>query len=87
MNRYLPYWPFAVPILWLIALLSVMHTGSLFIRHNVAFEFSLLVYDPADITAFVLRGANASMGRLPGRTEEPKQNNSEDIERALDAPP
>ena len=87
MRRYLPYWPFAVPILWLIALLSVMQPGTLNIRHNVAFEFSRLVYDPDDITAFVLRGANASMGRLPGRTEEPKQNDQKDIERALDAAP
>ena len=95
MRRYLPYWPFAVPILWLVALLSVMQPGTLNIRFHVfvmerqfnIWEFSRLVYDPDDITAFVLRGANASMGRLPGRTEEPKQNDQKDIERGLDAPP
>jgi hypothetical protein len=86
MKRFARGWPL-IPLIWFATLLGVMTPGSLDIRPNVAFEFSLLISDPADIAAFVLRGANASMGRLPGRTDEPEWSEAEDIERRLDAPP
>lgn len=85
MKRVLRYWPL-VPLLWLATLIGVMKPGTLNIRHNVAFEFSLLFYDPADIGAFVLRGANASMGRTPGRADEPLEEEPHDLARRLDAP-
>ena len=87
MTRLRRNWFLAIPALWLIAILCVMRPGALETRHNVAFEFSLLFYDPADIAAFVLRGANASMGREPGRTDEPKWAEPEDVAERLDGPP
>jgi hypothetical protein len=86
MKRLLRYWP-AIPPLAALVLLGMMHPRCLEIRPNVDFEFSLLFYDPSDIGAFVLRGANASLGRLPGRAEEPEWMEPEDIAKRLDAPP
>jgi len=86
MRRVLRWWPI-LPLLWLGVLLGMMRPGALEIRPRVAFEFSLIFYDPADIAAFVLRGANASMGRLPGRADEPDWMERVDIERRLDSPP
>ena len=86
MKRLLRLWPY-LPLVWLVVLIGVMRPGAIATRHNVAFEFSLLFYDPADIGAFVLRGANASMGRLPGRTDEPPEEEPADLARKLDAPP
>jgi hypothetical protein len=85
MKRVLQYWSL-VPVIWLATLFGVMEPGTLNIRHNVAFEFSLLFYDPADIGAFVLRGANASMGRTPGRADEPVEEEPHELARRLDAP-
>jgi hypothetical protein len=87
MTRLRRYWLLAVPVIWLGVLILVMRPGALDIRENVRFEFSLLFYDPADIAAFVLRGANASMGREPGRRDEPKWDEPEDIAARLNAPP
>jgi hypothetical protein len=85
MKRVLRYWAL-VPVLWLAVAIGVMEPGTLNIRPNVAFEFSLLFYDPADIGAFVLRGANASMGRTPGRADEPLEEEPHDLARRLDEP-
>jgi len=84
-KRVLRWWPF-VPLVWLAVAVAVIKPGTIEIRENVAFEFSLLFYDPADIGAFVLRGANSSMGRLPGRTDEPQEEQPSDLARRLDAP-
>lgn len=94
MKRVLRWWPI-LPVLWLATAIAVMRPGCLEYRYEVhlgklaitMWQFSVSVYDPADISAFALRGANASMGRLPGRADEPEWTEREDIEHRLDAPP
>lgn len=80
-------WIFAIPIVWLGVALAVIEPGAIVNRTNVAFEFSRLFYDPADVGAFVLRGANASMGREPGRRDEPPWAETDDLKARLDAQP
>jgi hypothetical protein len=86
MKRLRGQWLYAIPVIWLGIALAVIEPGAIKNRLRVAFEFSLLFYDPADVAAFVLRGANASMGREPGRADEPKWDEPKDIEARLDGP-
>src|SRR5262245_15935797 len=46
-----------------------------------------LLYDDYDVTAMILRGANASLGRWPGRTDEPPYVDGEAFAKALDDQP
>lgn len=51
---------------WAAVALLAMRADGLAARNPLAY----LLYDPADLAAFALRGANAH-GRLPGRADEP----------------
>lgn len=61
----------AVPVVWCVGVLAVMRPDAVVARESVPFEIKWLVYDESDLTALALRGANAHMGRLPGRMVEP----------------
>ena len=71
MTRLARLW-FLVPALWLLTAIAVMRPGCLEYRFNVQvgtltinmWQFGAAVYDSADITAFALRGANASPFRI-----------------------
>lgn len=77
----------AVPVVWLVTVLVVMRPDAVAAREDVLFEFKWLVYDESDLTAFALRGANAHMGRLPGRRDEPDDSDyPDDLAKKLDAP-
>ncbi len=76
----------AVPLLWFVALVAVMRPDALTGADWVPFEIKWLVYDESDLGALVVRGANAHMGRLPGRPDEPEWAEPEDIAAALNAP-
>lgn len=58
-----------VVIGWAAVALLVLRPDGLAVQS----PFAYLVYDPADLAAFALRGANANTGRLPGRTDEPSR--------------
>jgi hypothetical protein len=45
------------------------------------------VYDDWDVTAFALRGLNASLGRTSGRDDNPEQLPDKEYSRLLDDPP
>jgi hypothetical protein len=62
----------AVPVTWCVAVLAVMRPDAVVAREAVPFEIKWLLYDESDLTALALRGANAHMGRLPGRMDEPE---------------
>ncbi len=76
----------AVPVVWCAVLLILMRPDALEARESIPFEIKWLVYDESDLGAMVVRGANAHMGRLPGRPDEPDWTEPEDIAAALDAP-
>lgn len=76
-----------VPVVWLVTVLVVMRPDAVAAREDVLFEFKWLVYDESDLTALALRGANAHMGRLPGRRDEPPDLWPEEFAELLDAPP
>lgn len=80
------WWPLLVPVVWAAAAVLVMRPGALDFRPELRWEACQLVYDPSDIAAFVLRGANASAGRLPGRPDEPDWAETEDVAARLDDP-
>jgi hypothetical protein len=79
-------WPLAVPAVWAAAVLAVMQPGAIAGREEVPFAVRWLVYDPTDFGAFVLRGANAAMGRLPGRTDEPARESPAELAARLAGP-
>ncbi|HXD85092.1 MAG TPA: glycosyltransferase family 87 protein [Urbifossiella sp.] len=76
----------AIPLVWLGVTLAMIDPGSLELRPDVPRGVSALFYDPTDIGAFVLRGANHSMGRQPGRVKEPPWTEPEELAEQLDAP-
>jgi hypothetical protein len=83
-----------VPAIWLAAALLVIRPGALEYRFNVqvaestitVWHFAAAVYDPGDIAAFALRGANASLGRVPGRADEPPEEWPKELVQRLDGP-
>jgi hypothetical protein len=62
--------PFLFPILYLALILGLQPAGDL-MDSRVAPELGRLVYDDYDMTAYALRGLNASLGRTAGRTDDP----------------
>jgi hypothetical protein len=81
------YWPAVVPVVWAAAVLALMQPGALAGREEVPFAARWLVYDPTDFGAFVLRGANAATGRLPGRADEPPWAEPPELAARLAGPP
>jgi hypothetical protein len=83
-------WPAAVPLVWAAAIFAAMSPDAIVGRPDVPAALKWLVYDESDLTALALRGANASMGRLPGRADEPKEPDwtipPETLPKRLDAP-
>ncbi|HYH64272.1 MAG TPA: glycosyltransferase family 87 protein [Urbifossiella sp.] len=78
----------AVPVAWCVAVLAVMRPDAVVAREEVPFEIKWLLYDESDLTALALRGANAHMGRLPGRMDEPETITDPEVFVAqLDAEP
>jgi hypothetical protein len=64
-----------------------MRPDTLKAREDVPPGWKWMAYDEADFAALVLRGANAHMGRFPGRLKEPDTNAGwypEDLARDLD---
>ena len=78
---------FAVPVVWAAVTLVLMRPDAIEARAEIPFEIKWLIYDESDLGALVLRGANADMGRLPGRADEPTWTEPEDIAARLDHPP
>jgi hypothetical protein len=78
---------FAVPVVWAGLILAFMRPDAIEARAEIPFEIKWLIYDESDLGALVLRGANADMGRVPGRPDEPKWAEPEDIAARLDHPP
>lgn len=78
----------AVPVVWCLAILAVMRPDAVVARAEVPFEVKWLLYDESDLAALALRGANAHMGRLPGRADEPSDEDyPADLAAKLDADP
>lgn len=71
MWRFLRFWPLAIPWLGCLAVYAVMRDDAIIARANLPLEVNRFVYDESDLTAFSLRGLNTSLGRLPGRKQEP----------------
>jgi hypothetical protein len=63
-----------------------MRPDAIAARAEVPFAVKWLIYDESDLAALAVRGANAHMGRLPGRTDEPEWTEIADLIRKLDAP-
>ncbi len=80
------YWPLAVPLVWLLAANAVMTPDAIRARDNLPICVTFPVYDPSDLTALALRGANADAGRLPGRLDEPEWTEPPELAARLDAP-
>ncbi len=80
-------WPFAIPFLWLLAANAVMQPDAIRPQPDWPMAVTYSVYDPSDLTALVLRGANAHAGRLPGRRDEPELIEPPELAAQLDAAP
>lgn len=80
-------WPFAIPLLWLLAANTVMQPDAIRPQPDWPMAATYSVYDPSDLTALVLRGANAHAGRLPGRHDEPELIEPPELAAQLDAEP
>lgn len=78
-------WPFAIPLLWLLAANAVMQPDAIRARDNWPIVATFPIYDPSDLTALALRGANAHAGRLPGRRDEPQWTEPPELAAKLDA--
>jgi hypothetical protein len=76
----------AVPVVWCAAVLAVMRPDAVAARADLRFEIKWLLYDESDLTALALRGANAHMGRLPGRPDEAPMYTEEEFAAILDGP-
>ena len=76
-----------VPVVWAAAALAMMRPDALTARPEVPFGLKWLLYDECDLGALALRGANAHMGRLPGRSDEPPWDVPDDVAARLDGPP
>lgn len=83
---WLGLWPVAVPIVWAAALLGVMRDDAIAACPGMPPAACWLIYDPTDFGAFVLRGANAASGRLPGRADEPARIGPNELAAELDRP-
>ena len=79
--------PLLVPVAWCGVLLAFMRPDALKARSEIPIEIKWLVYDETDLGALVIRGANAHMGRLPGRQDEPLRDTPEDLAARLNGPP
>ena len=80
-------WPFAIPLLWLLAANVVMQPDAIRAYDHWPIVCTFPLYDPSDLTALALRGANAHQGRLPGRRDEPELTEPPDLAKQLDAEP
>ncbi|HEY2786495.1 MAG TPA: glycosyltransferase family 87 protein, partial [Fimbriiglobus sp.] len=74
-----------LPILACAAVLLLMRPDAPKARPDVPITLKWLVYDECDVGAYALRGINATVGRLPGRLDEPERQEPEDLAAALDA--
>jgi hypothetical protein len=84
-----PRWLLLIPVAWCVAVFAVVRPDGLKIREELA-PAGWLGYDQTDLAALALRGANAHMGRLPGRRDEPGVDagwKAEDLAADLDGPP
>ena len=79
------YGPIGLPILACAAVFLLMRPDAPTARADVAPVLKWLVYDECDVGAYALRGANATIGRLPGRRDEPTRQESHELAAALDA--
>lgn len=77
----------AIPLFWLIAAIALIDPASIELRSDVPPQFSELFYEPTDMGAFVVRGANQSMGRLPGGLKEPPWTQPGELAHRLEGPP
>jgi hypothetical protein len=86
MPNWLRYWPLAVPVVWCALICAFMRPDALKARESIPETVKWLIYDEVDLTALVLRGANAHMGRTPGRADEPAWDLPPQLAARLDAP-
>ncbi|OWK45468.1 glycosyltransferase family 87 protein [Fimbriiglobus ruber] len=75
-----------VPVAWCALIMAFMRPDALKMRPEVAAIVGPLVYDETDLGALALRGANAHIGRMPGRPDEPGWNEPPQLAEQLDAP-
>lgn len=84
-RKYLHRVVLAVPVVWAAVMVAFMRPDAIAARAEIPFEIKWIFYDETDLGALVLRGANAEMGRLPGRADEPKWAEPEEVAARLDA--
>ena len=73
MRWILRYGPLLIPIIACLMIVAIMRPDCLRTRASVPMGVKWLIYDESDLTALVLRGANAYLGRIPGRRDEPEE--------------
>jgi hypothetical protein len=61
------------------AVFALMRPDVPMARDDVPPALKWLVYDECDVAAYVLRGANATVGRLPGRRDEPSWQEADQL--------
>jgi hypothetical protein len=84
---FLTRWgPFLVPPLYLALIFGLQPPDRLSSTPDRAPWLNRAVYDDWDLAALALRGLNASLGRTPGRTDNPEQIDDEEYSRLLDEP-
>jgi hypothetical protein len=86
------HWLYAVPLVWCAAAVALVRPDAMVGRSDVPFAVRKLVYDESDLAALAVRGANAVLGRSPGRRDEPIEKPDfylclpKDLAAKLDAP-
>jgi hypothetical protein len=73
MHRIVRYGPLLLPAIACLMIFAMMRPDCLRTRDSVPMGLKWLLYDESDLTALVLRGANAYLGRIPGRRDEPEE--------------